>query len=217
MKHPGGQTDSRRTSHKAAEQKRRDSLKYSFDELRGYLPAIMVDDEAPGGSILGPDGLPEDEGPEDFSVAEIADAEQARIANKGISKVSLLRHSNEYLLRIRARMDRRDHALKEAREEVLRLRGLLAEQGVAVEETEVLRSIQRAAGGRTAPSADSLEQYVRALSAAGDKLSSAAAEAARKAAESGASRRKENSTASASAASTEQVALANQMDESWNG
>jgi len=212
MKNPGGQMDSRRTSHKAAEQKRRDSLKYSFDELRGYLPAIMVDDEAPGGSILGPDGLHEDEEPEGFSVSDIADAEQARIANKGISKVSLLRHSNEYLLRIRGRMDRRDYALKEAREEILRLRGMLAEKGVAVEETEVLRSIQKAAGGRTAPSAESLERYVQVLSAAGDKLSTAAAEAARKAAERGAAR-KENAIAPAPIA-VEGASMAHQMDES---
>ncbi|KDN45971.1 hypothetical protein K437DRAFT_262806 [Tilletiaria anomala UBC 951] len=152
IKIKGGEgVDSRRTSHKAAEQKRRDSLKYSLDELRGYLPAIMVDDEAPGGSILGPDGLQEDEELEQFSVAEIADPEQARIANKGISKVSLLRHSNEYLLRLRTRMERRDIALKEAREEVLRLRTMLARVGIFVDETDVTRKMKAAAGGKTAP------------------------------------------------------------------
>lgn len=131
----GGGLESRRTSHKAAEQKRRDSLKYCFDELRGMLPAITLDDDAPGGSSLGPDGLPEDQDEEEFSIEEVGDAESARIANRAISKVALLRHSNEYLIRLKNRLARRDHALEFCRKQVMELHARL---GYPIEQQEGL-------------------------------------------------------------------------------
>ncbi|UZJ55210.1 hypothetical protein CBS101457_004530 [Exobasidium rhododendri] len=121
----GGGLESRRTSHKAAEQKRRDSLKYCFDELRGMLPAITLDDDAPGGSSLGPDGLPEDQEEEEFNMEEVGDAESARIANRAISKVALLRHSNEYLIRLKYRLARRDADLEYCRAQVMELQSRL--------------------------------------------------------------------------------------------
>ncbi|CEH13059.1 MLX INTERACTOR ALPHA [Ceraceosorus bombacis] len=121
----GGALDSRRTSHKAAEQKRRDSLKYCFDELRGMLPAITLDDDAPGGSYLGSDGRAEDIEVERFDPAELCDGEASRLANRAISKVALLRHSNEYLVRIASRLVRRDKALLDARAEIVQLRSAL--------------------------------------------------------------------------------------------
>lgn len=121
----GGGLESRRTSHKAAEQKRRDSLKYCFDELRGMLPAIALDDDVPGGSMLGPDGLLEDQEPEAFTIEEVGDAESARIANRAISKVALLRHSNEYLYRLKHRIGRRERDLANCRREIMELRARL--------------------------------------------------------------------------------------------
>lgn len=135
-----GGLDQRRTSHKAAEQKRRDSLKHCFDELRGLLPAITIDESVPGGSLLGPDGTKEDRFADGFEVnsgspednAETQDPvvteERARDANRAIAKVLLLRHSNEYLLRLKRRIERRDMAVQSLSAEVMRLRSLLAEQ-----------------------------------------------------------------------------------------
>ncbi|PWN21806.1 hypothetical protein BCV69DRAFT_281730 [Microstroma glucosiphilum] len=126
----GGAPDSRRTSHKAAEQKRRDSLKYCFDELRCMLPPITLDEDAPGGSSLGPDGLTEDEEAEGFDRADVMDAEFSRTANRAISKVALLRHSNEWIVRLRNRLARRDEALARSRAEVDSLRALLLANGI---------------------------------------------------------------------------------------
>ncbi|CDS01665.1 hypothetical protein [Sporisorium scitamineum] len=117
-----GGLESRRTSHKAAEQKRRDSLKFCFDELRGLLPAITLDEDAPNGSLLGADGAEEDREAEHFEPGDVGDPEMARSANKAISKVALLRHSNEYLVRMKKRLERRDQALVVCRKQVHELR-----------------------------------------------------------------------------------------------
>lgn len=86
------------------------------------LPAITLDDDAPGGSSLGPDGRIEDEEHEAFDIEQVGDAESARIANRAISKVALLRHSNEYLIRLKGRLERRDEALDACRREIAELR-----------------------------------------------------------------------------------------------
>ncbi|WFD41483.1 hypothetical protein MPSI1_000112 [Malassezia psittaci] len=149
--------DQRRTSHKAAEQKRRDSLKQCFDELRNLLPAIVLDENAPYGSLLCPDGSKEDQiaegfdpsllqDPSDDSAQEerrprlyVATPEQAREANATIAKVLLLRHSNEYLVRLKHRVERRDVALQSLSEEVVRLRNALAEQQNNSKDTHSVR------------------------------------------------------------------------------
>lgn len=136
--------DQRRTSHKAAEQKRRDSLKHCFDELRSLLPGIALDDNIPSGSALGPDGTPEDQLAEGFDPELLAKAkdeagdeqlrpdlvvlspDEAREANRTIAKVLLLRHSNEYLVRLKNRIERRDKAIQALSEEVVLLRNRLA-------------------------------------------------------------------------------------------
>lgn len=136
--------DQRRTSHKAAEQKRRDSLKYCFDELRSLLPGIALDDNIPSGSALGPDGTPEDQLAEGFDPEllektkneagdeqlrpdqVVLSPDQAREANRTIAKVLLLRHSNEYLVRLKNRIERRDKVIEALSEEVVLLRNRLA-------------------------------------------------------------------------------------------
>lgn len=136
--------DQRRTSHKAAEQKRRDSLKHCFDELRVLLPSITVDNNTPGGSMLGPDGSKEDRLAEGFGLMEMCNrngdqqnsqgegiSEQSLDPNRTIAKVLLLRHSNEYLIRLKKRIERRDVALQTLSEEVVRLRTILNKQGIS--------------------------------------------------------------------------------------
>ncbi|KAL9936550.1 hypothetical protein V8E36_004618 [Tilletia maclaganii] len=183
--------ESRRTSHKAAEQKRRDSLKFCFDELRGYLPNITLDEDAPGGSTLCHDGFGHDAAEEGFdwdevrrvklqqelgilppmparpglalppapeyTVAPRGSMERAhrqeremaarRLANKGISKVALLRHSNEYLVRLKKRLERREETI-----EVLEMdRNLWRDKFLALEGQ--LRGLEAAAVAAAAASA----------------------------------------------------------------
>lgn len=127
--------ENRRTSHKAAEQKRRDSLKAGFDELRLLLPAInteALDPESgepiPGSSaprLLPKSSLVPDDNP-----------------NRGVSKVALLKFSNEYIERLHEKVEKRDGYIEKLRAEVARLRrasGALSidEDGAAEEEDEV--------------------------------------------------------------------------------
>lgn len=108
--------ETRRTSHKAAEQKRRDSLKAGFDELRLLLPPInteALDPESgepiPGSSaprLLPKSSLVPDDNP-----------------NRGVSKVALLKFSNEYIVRLHNKVEKRDGYIDKLREEIRRLRG----------------------------------------------------------------------------------------------
>ena len=113
--------DSRRTSHKAAEQKRRDSLKSCFEDLRRILPPmnpsdVMANEEdrRPGeGNVGGQRGGSVD--PEN--------------PNKGVSKVALLRRSNEYVQMLEARVQRRDRAIYSLRDALVGMRERLGEEG----------------------------------------------------------------------------------------
>jgi hypothetical protein len=107
--------EARRTSHKAAEQKRRDSLKAGFDELRLLLPPInteALDPESgepiPGSSaprLLPKSSLVPDDNP-----------------NRGVSKVALLKFSNEYIVRLHNKVEKRDAYIDKLRDEIRRLR-----------------------------------------------------------------------------------------------
>jgi hypothetical protein len=107
--------ENRKTSHKAAEQKRRDSLKAGFDELRLLLPPInteALDPESgepiPGSSaprLLPKSSLVPDDNP-----------------NRGVSKVALLKFSNEYIVRLHDKVEKRDDYIERLRMEVQRLR-----------------------------------------------------------------------------------------------
>ncbi|KDQ58718.1 hypothetical protein JAAARDRAFT_176786 [Jaapia argillacea MUCL 33604] len=108
----------RKTSHKAAEQKRRDSLKTTFDDLRMLLPPIplpngegFADEPVLPGSMP-PRGPPKGEGP-----------------NRGVSKLQLLRCGNEYIRQLKGRVERRDEEIGKLRREIVRLRGLVSTVG----------------------------------------------------------------------------------------
>ena len=105
-------------THKDAEQKRRDSLKNSFDELRDLLPPIPLALEDPRfaenpplpGS-LPPRGPPKgDAGP-----------------NRHVSKLHLLRCGNDFIRQLKGRVERRDLEIEKLRSEIIRLRGLVGD------------------------------------------------------------------------------------------
>ncbi|KAF7983465.1 hypothetical protein HWV62_21754 [Athelia sp. TMB] len=103
----------RKTSHKAAEQKRRDMLKTTFDDLRHLLPPVPLpsDENFPDEPIL-PGALPP-RGPPKAG----ADG-----PNKGISKLQLLRCGNDFIRQLKGRVERRDEEIANLRNEVRRLR-----------------------------------------------------------------------------------------------
>ena len=89
----------RKTSHKAAEQKRRDSLKTSFDDLRILLPPIPLPSEEgfPDEPLL-PGAMPPRGPPKG----------NAEGPNRGVSKLQLLRCGNEFIKVLKGRVERRD-------------------------------------------------------------------------------------------------------------
>ncbi|KAG5733259.1 hypothetical protein E4T56_gene20859 [Termitomyces sp. T112] len=96
----------RKTSHKAAEQKRRDSLKTTFDDLRVLLPPIPLptDEKYPPDEIL-PGALPPRGPPKTGGEGP----------NKGVSKLQLLMCGNEYIRVLKARVERRDEEIEKLR------------------------------------------------------------------------------------------------------
>ncbi|KAG8216745.1 hypothetical protein J3R82DRAFT_6959 [Butyriboletus roseoflavus] len=108
-----------RKSHKDAEQKRRDSLKTAYDDLRTLLPPIPLpsDDNFPDEPIL-PGALPPRGPPKAGGDGP----------NKGVSKLQLLRCGNDYLRTLKGRVDRRDAEIAALRHEVLRLRAFAGDE-----------------------------------------------------------------------------------------
>ncbi|KAH0835904.1 hypothetical protein J3R83DRAFT_9799 [Lanmaoa asiatica] len=108
-----------RKSHKDAEQKRRDSLKTAYDDLRTLLPPVPLpsDDNFPDEPIL-PGALPPRGPPKAGSDGP----------NKGVSKLQLLRCGNDYIRTLNGRVDRRDTEIAALRREVLRLRAFAGEE-----------------------------------------------------------------------------------------
>jgi hypothetical protein len=120
----------RKTSHKAAEQKRRDSLKTTFDDLRMLLPPIPLPTD--------PNNPAQDDG---SGVGFLAAAKASLLPgalpprgppksggdgpNKGVSKLQLLICGNEYIRVLKERVERRDEEILRLRREVAGLRDKL--------------------------------------------------------------------------------------------
>ncbi|KAH8828863.1 hypothetical protein DL96DRAFT_1595819 [Flagelloscypha sp. PMI_526] len=97
----------KKTSHKAAEQKRRDAMKSTYDELRILLPPIPLPNSPSSPSSLPPRGPPKSggDGP-----------------NKGVSKLQLLICAKQHIKTLNRRVERRDAEIDALRAEVRRLR-----------------------------------------------------------------------------------------------
>jgi hypothetical protein len=108
----------RKTSHKAAEQKRRDSLKTTFDDLRTLLPPIPLPSEEgyPDEPIL-PGAMPPRGPPRGNSDGP----------NRAISKLQLLRCGNDYISLLKEKVAKRDDEISLLRSEVRRLRSFISE------------------------------------------------------------------------------------------
>jgi hypothetical protein len=115
----------RKTSHKAAEQKRRDSLKTTFDDLRILLPPVPLpsDENFPDEPIL-PGALPPRGPPKSGGDGP----------NKGASKLQLLRCGNEFIRQLKGRVERRDDEIEKLRREVRRLRLLVGPEAATAGE-----------------------------------------------------------------------------------
>ncbi|KAI0739078.1 hypothetical protein C8Q80DRAFT_1203837 [Daedaleopsis nitida] len=124
----------RKSSHKAAEQKRRDSLKTSFDDLRILLPPIPLpsEDGYPDEPIL-PGAMPPRGPPKG----------NADGPNRGVSKLQLLRCGNEFIKVLNGRVDRRDEEIARLRQEVRRLRELVGDDAAAAPEGEDMIDLER--------------------------------------------------------------------------
>nr|UBR88887.1 transcription factor bHLH4 [Ganoderma lucidum] len=124
----------RKSSHKAAEQKRRDSLKTSFDDLRILLPPIPLPSEEgfPDEPIL-PGAMPP-RGPPKGNVEG---------PNRGVSKLQLLRCGNEYIKVLKGRVDRRDEEIARLRLEVQRLRVVAGDEAAAPPDGQEVVDLER--------------------------------------------------------------------------
>lgn len=107
--------DGRKTSHKAAEQKRRDSLKAGFDDLRLLLPPITLSACAE----LDPGAAPPRGPPRNVPGGEDN-------PNRAVSKLALLRFSNEWIVKLGRRVERRDSFIEELQKEIRMLRERLS-------------------------------------------------------------------------------------------
>ncbi|KZT04499.1 uncharacterized protein LAESUDRAFT_744299 [Laetiporus sulphureus 93-53] len=129
----------RKTSHKAAEQKRRDSLKTSFDDLRLLLPPIPLPSEEgfPDEPLL-PGAMPP-RGPPKGNVEG---------PNRGVSKLQLLRCGNDYIRVLKGRVERRDEEIERLRIEMARLRVLAGpEEAGEVDLEKDLDAVEATMGG----------------------------------------------------------------------
>ncbi|CEG81708.1 hypothetical protein RMATCC62417_15873 [Rhizopus microsporus] len=110
----------RRSAHKAAEQKRRDILKQSFDSLRTEITEAMIEEE-----------LAEDQY---MDQAELRNNKERDV--KQMSKIVLLQHSYEYIVRLKSDNKRKDEKMKNMKEEIMSLRKQLGLPEITKEEQE---------------------------------------------------------------------------------
>lgn len=124
----------RKSSHKAAEQKRRDSLKTSFDDLRVLLPPIPLPSE---------EGYPDEPLPPGAMPPRGPPKGNSEGPNRGVSKLQLLRCGNEFIKVLKSRADRRDEEITRLRQEVRRLRELVGEEATAPPDGQGMIDLER--------------------------------------------------------------------------
>ncbi|KAI8644004.1 hypothetical protein BD408DRAFT_413912 [Parasitella parasitica] len=110
--------ENRRSAHKAAEQKRRDTLKQSFDSLRTEIIEAMVEEETQN----------------TLDIDTLRNLKEKDV--KQMSKVVLLQHSYEYILRLKNDNKRKDEKQNQMRLELMALRKQLGLPQVTEEEKE---------------------------------------------------------------------------------
>ncbi|KAI8883879.1 hypothetical protein K501DRAFT_285112 [Backusella circina FSU 941] len=119
--------ENRRSAHKVAEQKRRDTLKQSFDSLRTEIMDAMFEEEQ-------------------------IEQEDKRLAKekevKQMSKVVLLQHSYEYIVRLKNDNKRKDEKHHQLRDELVKLRQqlglpIITEEEKQEEEREKMEAEER--------------------------------------------------------------------------
>jgi hypothetical protein len=115
--------ENRRSAHKAAEQRRRDTLKQNFDCLRGELLEALVEEER--------------------LVDQEDDGVDREKKVKQMSKVVLLQHSYEYILRLKADHRQKDAKMDKMTKEIQRLRTQLGMPAVTDEERLALEEEKR--------------------------------------------------------------------------
>lgn len=120
--------ENRRSAHKAAEQRRRDTLKQNFDALRmELLEALVAEDDA--------QRLEEEEEQEGDNKVTTTSLEREKKV-KQMSKVVLLQHSYEYILRLKYDRKHKDTKLDCMADEIKRLRSQLGLPSVTEEEQQ---------------------------------------------------------------------------------
>lgn len=102
--------ENRRSAHKVAEQRRRDTLKQSFDSLRGEIAEVLVADSLTFG--------------ESENASEEAIREEKEKEVKLMSKVLLLQHSYEYIVRLKNDGKYKDKKMEQMQKELDALRKL---------------------------------------------------------------------------------------------
>ncbi|KAI9302908.1 hypothetical protein BJ944DRAFT_232630 [Cunninghamella echinulata] len=143
--------ENRRSAHKAAEQRRRDTLKQSFDSLRAeLLEALVAEDElicildnhpststSPNNNKKQQQQETDDNNnnpPIQKSKEEIILERQKKI--KQMSKVVLLQHSYEYMLRLKLENKRKDDKMAKMTQEIQSLRSKLGMELITEEERQ---------------------------------------------------------------------------------
>ncbi|KAJ2934198.1 hypothetical protein H1R20_g2936, partial [Candolleomyces eurysporus] len=127
---PAGPSESsgppKKVSHKDAEQKRRDSQKTAYDDLRRLLPPITFEDdqEEQGTASKKKDEVIPVRGPLPPGALPPRGPPKAggEGPNKGVSKLQLLICGNQYIRTLKGRVERRDGEIAKLRREVGRLR-----------------------------------------------------------------------------------------------
>ncbi|CAG8560695.1 323_t:CDS:2 [Acaulospora colombiana] len=106
--------ESRRTTHKAAEQKRRDSLKQSFDELKKVVPFQSISsgngNNGSGNSSSGSDG--------NNNCNSSGKNGDGNPSMKNVSKLFLLKRAHDYIVELHKQTREKDDIIQKLREEL---------------------------------------------------------------------------------------------------